>query len=377
MAAPRDYYEVLGVPKDAPADEIKKAYRKLALQHHPDRNPDNPEAEAKFKEASEAYQVLSDDERRATYDRYGHAGLRGAGAEPGFQSAEEIFSQFSDMFGDLFGFGGGRSRGGRRVRRGEDQEVRVPISFLEAVHGVQKDIEYERLARCETCGGNGVAAGGRPETCNTCRGAGEVIQAQMFLRIRTVCPTCQGAGEIVRNPCRPCSGTGRTRVKEKLAVKVPAGIHEGLRIRLHGKGDDGDAGAPSGNLYVQVAVEDHEFFRRENNDILCTIPISFSRACLGGTLDVPTVDDTTEPLELPAGTPSGKIFTLRGRGVPKLDGRGRGDQYVQVVVAVPKSLSPREEELVRALAELQDEKVKDRGFWKDFRDFFGRFASST
>jgi len=372
MATPRDYYEVLGVPKDASADDIKKAYRKLALQYHPDRNPDNPEAEGRFKEASEAYQILSDEEKRAVYDRYGHSGLRGAGGEPGFQSAEEIFSQFSDLFGDLFGFGGQRQRGGRRIRRGEDQEARLRITFLESVHGAQKDLEYDRLQRCESCGGNGVQAGSRPETCNTCRGTGEVIQAQMFLRIRTTCPTCQGQGEIVRNPCRGCSGTGRTKVKEKLSVKIPAGIHEGLRIRLHGKGDDGDPGAPSGNLYVQVAVDEHELFRRDNNDVVATIPVSYSRACLGGTIDVPTVDETTEKIDLPAGTPSGKIFTLRNRGVPRLDGRGRGDMHVQVVVSVPRSLTPREEELIRQLAEIQDEKVNERGFWSELRELFGR-----
>ncbi len=373
MATPRDYYEVLGVPKDAPADDIKKAYRKLALQFHPDRNPDNPEAESKFKEASEAYQVLSDDEKRAVYDRYGHSGLRGTGSEQGFQSAEEVFSQFSDLFGDLFGFGGQRrSQGGRRIRRGEDQELRVRISFLEAVHGCQKEIEYDRQQRCDSCGGNGVQSGSRPETCNTCRGTGEVIQAQMFLRIRTVCPTCQGQGEIIRNPCRSCTGSGRVRAREKLSVKVPAGIHEGLRIRLHGKGDDGDAGAPTGNLYVQVAVDEHELFRRDGNDIVCTIPVGYPRACLGGPIEVPTVDEAPETLELPKGTPSGKIFTLRGRGVPRLDGRGRGDQLVQVVVAVPKHLTPREEELIRQLADAQDEKVKDKGFWSDIKDFFGK-----
>ncbi len=372
MAAPRDYYEVLGVPRDAPADDIKKAYRKLALQYHPDRNPDNPEAETKFKEASEAYQVLSDDEKRAIYDRYGHNGLRNAGAEGGFQSAEEVFSQFSDLFGDLFGFGGQRRGGGRRIRRGEDQEVRVRIGFLESVHGCSKEVEYDRQQRCETCGGNGVQAGGKPETCGTCRGTGEVIQAQMFLRIRTTCPTCQGQGEIIRNPCRSCSGSGRTRAREKLTVKIPAGIHEGLRIRLHGKGDDGDPGAPTGNLYVQVTVDEHELFRRDGNDVVCTIPIGYPRACLGGQIEVPTVDDTPEMLEIPKGTPSGKIFTLRGRGVPRLDGRGRGDQHVQVVVAVPKNLTPREEELIRQLADVQEEKVRDKGFWSDLKDFFGK-----
>ena len=377
MAGPRDYYEVLGVPRDASADDIKKAYRKLALQFHPDRNPDNPEAELKFKEASEAYQVLSDEEKKAVYDRYGHQGLRGMGADQGFQSAEEVFSNFSDLFGDLFGFGRQSRGGGQRIRRGEDRELRVKVDFLESVHGCSKEVEYDRQARCDSCGGNGVQSGSKPETCGTCRGAGEVIQAQMFLRIRTVCPTCQGQGQVIRNPCRSCNGSGRQKEQEKLTVKVPAGIHEGLRIRLHGKGDDGDVGAPTGNLYVQVVVAEHPIFRRDGNDVVCTVPISYSRACLGGTIDIPTVDAVSEPLDIPAGTPSGKVFTLRNKGVPRLDGRGRGDQHVQVVVAVPKTLTPKEEELIRQLAELQDEKVRDKGFWEDVRGFFGRFTAGT
>lgn len=378
MSSSRDYYEVLGVARDAGPDDIKKAYRKLALQHHPDRNPDDPTAEAKFKEASEAYSVLSDTEKRAIYDRYGHAGLHRAGADQGFHSTDEIFSHFSDLFGDLFGFGGGggrRGQGGRRVRRGEDREIEVKIGFLEAVHGCAKDIEYQRLVRCQPCNGDGLAPGTRPETCPTCGGQGEVIQAQMFIRLRTVCPSCQGQGQFIKTPCKGCNGSGRTRATEKLNVKIPAGIHEGLKIRLQGKGDDGDPGAPQGNLFVAVAVAQHELFRRDGNDIVCTIPMSFSQACLGAEIEVPTVDEQPSSLEIPRGTPSGKVFTLRGKGVPRLDGRGRGDQHVQLVVAVPSSMTAREEELVRQLAEIQDEKVRDRGFWKSFGDFLGRITN--
>ena len=381
MSTPRDYYEVLGVARDAPAEEIKKSYRKLALKYHPDRNPDDPEAEHRFKEASEAYGVLSDDQKRATYDRFGHEGLRGAGGEPNFHSTEEIFSHFAALFGDVFGVGGEGRRGGgggQRLRRGADLEATLRLTFLEAVHGCEKELEYSRKDRCDTCSGAGVAPGSRPETCGTCGGVGEVIQQQMFLRIRTACPSCGGSGQIIRNPCGSCSGSGRTRVSEKLMVKVPAGVHEGLRIRHHGKGDAGDAGAPAGNLYVHLRVEPHELFRRDDYDILCTAPVSFSQACLGASIEIPTVDEG-EPavLELPRGTPSGKVFTLRGRGVPHVEGRGRGDMHIQVVVAVPKQLSPREEELIRALAEIQDEKVGDKGFWSEFRDLWGRFTGGA
>lgn len=372
MDNPRDYYEVLGVARDADASTIKKSYRKLAMKYHPDRNPDNPAAEEKFKEASEAYAVLSDEQKRATYDRFGHAGLRGAGHSPGFQDADEIFSSFSDLFGDLFGFGGGggRGRGRGRARSGSDLQYRLQIDFLESIHGVSKEIEIPRAVHCTPCNGSGAKPGSTPKTCTTCNGVGEVIQAQMFLRIRTPCPACQGQGKVITDRCSSCDGNGRVREAQSLKVDVPAGVYTGLRLRLTGKGDEGGAGAPPGDLYVVLDVREHDFFKREGDDIYCTVPVSYAKACLGATIQVPTVHNLDgEALQIPRGTPSGKVLTLRGKGAPGLGGRrSNGDQHIQVVVSVPTRLSTEEEELIRRLAELQDEKVRsnEKGFLKDF-----------
>lgn len=368
MSQQRDYYELLGVSKSAGGPEIKKAYRKLAMKHHPDRNPGDAEAEGKFKEASEAYSVLSDEQKRATYDQYGHEGLRGAGMESGFHSSEDVFSHFSDLFGDLFGFGGrGQGSGGRRVRRGSDLEFAMSIDFLQAVHGCQKEIDVPRQERCSPCDGSGAAAGSTPETCESCGGVGEVIQAQMFLRIRTTCPTCRGRGQVIRSPCEACRGRGSTRVTDKFTVTVPAGVDNGLQLRLGGKGNEGDAGAPAGDLFVAIHVEPHEFFKREGANILCTVPVSYAQACLGAEIPVPTVDGEST-LEVPEGSPSGKVFKLDRLGAPRLDGRGRGDQYVQVVVAVPTTLSALEEDLLRQLAEIQNDSVVEKGFLREFWD---------
>ncbi len=372
MDNPRDYYEVLGVAKDADASTIKKSYRKLAMKFHPARNPDNPEAEAKFKEASEAYSVLSDDQKRATYDRFGHAGLRGAGHSPGFQNSDEIFSHFSDLFGDLFGFGGGgggrRGRGGGGARGGADLQFRVQIDFLEAIHGVSKEIEVPRAVLCEPCNGGGAEPGSKPATCTTCGGVGEVIQSQMFLRIRTTCPTCRGRGTVIQTPCKICSGQGRTRESSQLMVNIPAGVSTGLQLRLTGKGDQGDRGAPPGDLYVLLDVQEHDFFKRDGDDIFCTVPVSYPQACLGAKIKVPTVDGEEE-LDVGRGTPSGKVITLRGKGAPRLGGRrGKGDHHIQVVVAVPEKLAPEEEELIRKLAGMQDQSVVKKGFLREFWD---------
>jgi len=367
MSQPRDYYEVLGVSKTASDAEIKKAYRKLAMKHHPDKNPDDAAAEDLFKEASEAYSVLSDAEKRSTYDRFGHSGLHGAGMNPGFNNSDEIFSHFSDMFGDLFGFGGGGGRGGRRVRRGGDLTIRVEVDFLDAVHGCQPEISVSRDAQCGTCDGSGVEPGTQPETCDTCGGLGQVVQGAGFLRIRTVCPTCQGRGVVIRSPCVDCQGRGTQKVTDKLTVSVPAGIEAGQVLRLSGKGNEGGEGAPAGDLYVEIATKPHEFFERRGADVFCELPVSYAQACLGAEITVPTVHGETD-LKIPGGTPSGKVFQLSAEGAPRLQGRGRGSQFVQMVVAVPKSLSSREEQLLRELASIQDERVVERGFLREFWD---------
>jgi len=368
MADKRDYYKVLGVERGASAAEVKKAYRKLAMKHHPDRNPDDAGAESKFKEASEAYSVLSDDEKRATYDRFGHAGLGGpGGGGPGFQNVDDIFSHFGDIFGDVFGFGG-MGGGGRRVRRGADLAYTLRLDFLDAVHGCKQEIDIPRHEACGRCEGNGAEPGSQPETCPTCRGQGEVMQAQAFLRIRTPCPECRGRGSVIRNACTECRGQGQKRVKNKLTVNVPAGVDTGLQLRLQGKGDMGDPGAPPGDLYVQLEVRDHTFFRRDGADIICTVPISYAAACLGTEIPIPTVDGEGS-LSIPMGTPSGKVFTMRGIGAPRLGRRpGRGDHHVQVVVSVPKKLNGRELELVEELSTLQDDRPVAKGFLRDFWD---------
>lgn len=365
-AGKRDYYEVLGVPKDADGKVLKKAFRKLALQYHPDRNPDNPEAEAKFKEASEAYEVLSDDQKRATYDRFGHEGLRGSGYNPGFQDMGDIFSHFGDIFGDLFG-GGGRRGGGRaRARRGADLEYQLRLDFMEAVEGCQQDIEVPKHVHCKPCNGSGAKPGSTPSKCGTCGGVGEVIQQQMFLRIRTTCPSCHGKGTTITDPCTSCNGKGRVRETEKLSVTVPAGVDTGMQLRLSGKGQAGDVGAPPGDLYVTIRVKEHEFFKRDGLHVFTQVSISYPQACLGTQFEVPTVKGQRS-LDVPRGTPSGKVFVLPKQGITGVNGRGQGDHHVQVVVEVPKKLSDEEEELIRQLAAHQDGKVAaERGFWKKF-----------
>ncbi len=362
MPEPRDYYEVLGVGRDATPEDLKRAYRKLAMQFHPDRNP-APEAEARFKEISEAYQVLSDAEKRATYDRFGHAGMRGAGFQPGFRDMDEIFSQFSDLFGDLFGFGAPRRRSG--AQRGADLEYNLEVPFLDAVHGCERDLQVPKSATCPTCRGTGARPGTEPARCTTCAGRGQVVQAQGFFRIQATCPTCRGEGTVVHDPCADCHGRGTMGTTEKIHVKLPAGVDEGMQLRLAGKGQPGRKGGPPGDLFVNVHVEPHPDFRRRGDEVVVTIPMSYPQACLGAVVRVPTVDGDTD-LEIPPGTPSGWVFELRGKGVPSVrNPRRRGNALVEVVVAVPRSLSAEEDGLLRKLAALQDEKVGERGFWRD------------
>jgi molecular chaperone DnaJ len=346
----RDYYEVLGVQRGASEQEIKSAYRKLALQYHPDRNPNNPDAEEKFKEASEAYAVLADAEKRGLYDRFGHAGVGGAGAGAGFDAT--VFQDFGDIFGEFFGFGDlfGAGRGSRRSRaqRGADLREDITLEFEEAVFGAEKKIAYHRYETCEACRGSGSAEGKAPATCRTCSGRGQVRYQQGFFSIARTCPTCQGMGTVISDPCNKCKGEGRTLQQKIVEAKVPAGVENETRIRFSGLGEAGVNGGPHGDLYVVLHVKDHPLFEREGNDLHCVVPVSFTQAALGTEIRVPTLEGE-HTLKIPEGTQSGTRLKIRGRGVPVLNGHGKGDLYVDVRVQTPTKLTKRQRELLQEL----------------------------
>ncbi|MBN2383204.1 molecular chaperone DnaJ [bacterium] len=365
----RDYYEVLGVQRNAPLQEIKSSYRKLALKYHPDKNPDSKEAEAKFKEAAEAYSVLSDPEKRQIYDQYGHQGLRGSGFS-GFSGFEDIFSSFGDIFSDFFGgspFGSSRRRS--TVQRGADLRYDLQLEFTEAVFGLEREIELERYELCEECGGTGAKAGSRPETCPLCHGRGQVVHSQGFFTVSTTCSQCHGEGTIVREPCSACRGTKRVIKKRKLQVKIPAGVDNGSRLRLTGEGEPGSAPGHNGDLYLFIHVKEHDFFVRDGENILCEIPISFPQAALGAELEIPTLDGM-HTIKIPRGTQTGHIIKIRGSGVTNLRGYGRGDQIVQIKVVTPTNLTERQEELLRELSDITGDPVltKKKNFFEKFKE---------
>ncbi len=349
----RDYYEILGVDRSASDEEVKKSYRRLAMQYHPDRNPGDKKAEEKFKEAAEAYEVLRDAEKRRIYDRYGHEGINGTGFR-GFSGFDDIFTNFSDIFEDVFGFPGARTRTRSAVRQGADLRYDLKVSFMDAVKGTSTQIELEKLERCRECSGTGAAAGTHPEGCPRCAGRGTVTQSSGFFTISTTCPQCRGAGRVIKSPCKGCYGTGKAKTRKTVSLKIPAGVETGSRLRLRGEGEEGEFGGPSGDLYVFIHVEPHEFFERDGYDILCQIPISITQAALGATIDVPTIDGK-ESLKVPRGTQSGRVFRLKGKGVAHLKGLGRGDQVVQVLVKIPTNLTKKQEELLREFARLSGE----------------------
>lgn len=358
----RDYYEVLGVTRNSSEDAIKKAYRKLALQYHPDRNPDNAEAEERFKEASEAYGVLQDPEKRELYDRYGHDGLQNAGFQ-GFQGFDDIFSNFGSIFEDFFGFGGGR-RGGRNApRAGADLRYNLPITFEEAAFGTEKVLEFKKQETCVHCVGKGTAPGTQPTTCSTCGGGGQVERRQGFFAVRTPCPHCRGQGIVITDPCPECRGGGQVQVLKKLSVKIPAGIDEGGRLRLVSEGEEGSNGGPAGDLYVVVHVEQHDFFERHGNDIHCELPISFPQAALGADIDVPSLHEEHQVLTIPRGTQTGQTLILRNSGIPDVRSGRRGDQIVHVVVKTPLNLTEHQEELLREFAALDGDSTKQKKRW--------------
>lgn len=366
----RDLYEVLGVARDASTDQIKSAYRKLALRHHPDRNPGDKEAEQRFREAAEAYAVLSDAEKRARYDRYGHEGMRGAPA--GFDP--NAFVDFADILGDFFGFGFGG--GGRRGRQapGEDLRADLGLSFEEAAFGVEKNLPMRRYERCDACHGTGAKGGAAAVPCGVCRGRGRVQFRQGFFAMERPCPECQGAGEKVKDPCHDCKGEGRTLRERTLTIAIPAGVDTGARLRLSGEGNHGRAGGRPGDLYVVLSVEPHEQFRREGYDVVLPWAIPYPVAVLGGTCTVPTLHGDEE-VDVPAGTGPGRVFTLRGKGIPHVDGRGRGDQHVVVTIRVPRKLTSEQKKAVQKLSDLLKEEAgcptrEEKGFLEKLRDFF-------
>jgi len=355
--AKRDYYEVLGVNRGASADELKKAYRTKAKELHPDRNQDNPQAEAQFKEVNEAYDCLKDDQKKAAYDRFGHAAFDGGmGGGRGPQGQGDFASAFSDVFEDLFGdFMGGRGGGGggrSRAARGSDLRYNLRVSLEEAFRGVQKTISVPTAVNCTACNGTGAEGATEPQTCPTCSGMGKVRAQQGFFTVERTCPTCNGAGQIVKNPCKVCRGAGRVEKERQLSVNIPAGVETGTRIRLGGEGEAGLRGGPSGDLYIFIEVKEHALFQRESVNLYCRIPVSMTNAALGGEVEVPTIDGGRSLVKVPAGSQTGKQMRLRGKGMPALRGNGVGDMVIEFAVETPINLSARQRELLREFESL-------------------------
>jgi molecular chaperone DnaJ len=367
--AKRDYYEVLGVNRDASDDDLKKSYRKLAMKWHPDRNPDNPKAEEHFKEAKEAYEVLSEPQKRAAYDQFGHAGVNPqAGGGPGGAGFGDIFS---DIFGEIFG----GNRGGRStVFRGADLRYNLEISLEQAAHGFETKIRIPGMAACETCKGSGAKAGSQPTTCPSCRGAGQVRVSQGPFSIAQTCPRCHGSGSVIPNPCSACSGTGRTKLQKTLSVKIPAGVDEGDRVRLSGEGEPGVNGGPPGDLYVQVHIKPHAVFQRDHDDLHCEMPISFVTAALGGEISIPTLDGSAG-IRVPAETQTGKTFRLKAKGIKGVRSREPGDLFCHVVVETPVSLTSRQRELLREFESVTQQdharhNPRAKGWLDKMKEFF-------
>jgi len=380
----RDYYEILGIQKNAEVEEIKKAYRKLAIETHPDKHQGDKAAEERFKEISEAYEVLSDTNKRATYDRFGHEGLKGAFGGGGFSwqnfthfsDLEDIFDNLGDLFRNFGGsadiFGQGRSRRRRGPARGRDIMQEIQIDFLEAALGTEKNVEIYRYDACPTCDGSGAKPGTKDTICKACAGQGQVNTVSGFFSISRTCSTCGGSGRVIETPCQRCAGKGKVRVKKKIKVKIPAGIDTGMRLRVAGEGDEGEKGGPRGDLYVFINVRKHRFFKRHDNNIYCEVKISFTKAVFGSDIEVPTIYGKNR-LKIPSGTQSGKIFTLKGKGVPDLVTRGgKGDQLLRVVVDVPQDLTEEQEAILRGFAKTLNEEVpsKKDGFIQKVKKVF-------
>ncbi|MPZ75963.1 MAG: molecular chaperone DnaJ [Deltaproteobacteria bacterium] len=369
MNGKRDYYELLGISRSASEDEIKKAYRKLALKHHPDRNPGDKHAGEKFKEVSEAYQVLSDAQKRTQYDQFGHAAFGDNGP---FAGGFDFNSGFEDIFGDIFGeFFGGASGRRRGQARGEDLRYNLTLSFEEAVSGVEKKVKIPRHGACDICHGTGAKPGTAPQTCPTCRGRGQVSFQQGFFSVSRTCSQCHGHGTFISDPCASCDGSGRVRKMHTLSVKIPAGVDNGSRLKLRAEGESAPIGGVPGDLYVVIQVEPHPIFARENLDVLCDVPISFVQAALGAEIDVPTLDGKIK-MKIPAGTQSGKLFRIKGKGVKDVHGYQQGDQHVRVLVETPTQLTARQKELLKEFASLGGEDINplSKGFLDKVKQLF-------
>lgn len=366
----RDYYEVLGVSRDADDQQIKSAYRKLALQHHPDRNPDNQEAEEKFKEAAEAYSVLSDPQKRAAYDRFGHQGLQSgsAGFDPGSFDLSDILGEFFG-FGDMFGGGGARRR--NRPQRGQDVRYDLEIRFEDAVFGMVAEIQVPRSELCDRCGGKGAEPGSGPTTCPACHGRGEVIYQQSFLSVRRTCGQCGGAGQVIRTPCRQCRGQGYQQAHRKLKVNLPAGVDNGTRLRLAHEGEPGANGGPPGDLYVVLKVKEHPFFERHEYDLHCTIPVNIAQAALGATIEIPTLEGP-EALKIPEGVQTGAQLRIRQKGVPHVNSRNRGDIVAHIDVKTPTRLTRDQKKLFEQLRDTlpTDNQPAEKGIFEKVKDYF-------
>jgi len=376
MASQRDYYEVLSVSRTATEKVIAGAYRQIAIQNHPDSNQGDDEATERFKEAAEAYEVLGDQEKRARYDRYGHAGVSNGGGRA-HQSAEDIFEAFGDMFGgaggifgDIFG-GGGRRRGGRRQRQGANVKVEVTLDLEEAAKGVNKTIEFDRSEKCDSCQGSGSRPGSSPETCSRCRGQGQVVQSAGILRVQTTCPSCRGSGSVISDPCAGCRGKGFVARARKIDVAIPAGVDSGMQVRVPGEGEPSPDGGPPGDCYCFIVVREHSLFERDGEHLILRLPMTYPQAALGAEVQVPTLDGTTD-LTIPPGTQSGDVFRIHGRGLADPRHGGKGDMLVQAFIEVPKKLPAEQETLLRQLAELEHSQVSPhrKSFLEKLKDYF-------